>query len=342
MLKTKERKININLKKTLNNFPLRIAVTDYCNLRCFFCSNEGMDRSKKNKKHANINQLKSLIKILSKKGLKNISITGGDPTVYPYINELLTFLKQFDSINVFFHTNGINLNQKVIKLLSETCSKIAVSVNSVNIETWQKITGGSRDQFEKLISNLNLLSKLKKKALIELKFVPIKGYNFSAKEIKDFLDTCNNFKFKFKFLNFEPIFPQHIQLTIPIEKVTKKLINLGCKPVANDKDFRGQSSYLPIKKFNYKNTFGVVIEIGCGQSEVCNDCFQSNEIFITPEISIKPCHMDSFEIDLSKFIENKNIAKVYQSIIDSRIFLSKSPGAGLKIWQQNRSYDYGQ
>lgn len=342
MIKNKERKIKINLKKILNNFPLRIAVTDYCNLKCFFCSNEGMDLSKKNINHADIGQLKNLIEILSKKGLKNISITGGDPTVYPHIKSLLFFLKRFDNINIFFHTNAINLNRNLIKLLSETCNKIAISVHSVNIQTWQKITRGSNDQFKKLLSNLTLLSESKKKPLIELKFVPIKGYNYSSKEIKDFLDICNKLKFKFKFLNFEPIFPWHIQLAIPIKEVTKKLINLGCKPVANDKDFRGQLSYLPIKNFNYKNTFGVVIEIGCGQSTVCRDCYQSNEIFITPEVCIKPCHIDAFEINLSKFIKDKNIPKIYRSIVDSRIFLSKSPGAGLKVWQQNKGYVYDQ
>jgi len=325
----------MNLKWILKHFPLRIAVTDYCNLKCFFCSNEGMKLTQKNRQHIDIDKLKYLIAVLTKNGLKNISITGGDPTIYPKIIELLSFLKQFKFKDVFFHTNGINLNKNLLETLSGVCNKIAVSIHTANFETWKKITNGNQGQFKNLMKNLELLSKLNDKFLIELKFVSIKGYNDSEKEFKDFVELCNKFKFKFKFLNFEPILPQHINLTIHFDEVIEKLINIGCQPQKDDKKFRGQSNYLPIKKFIYKNTFGVAIKIGCGDPKICQDCYQSNEIFITPKLSIKPCHMNHHEILLEKFINYKNEKAICDAIAESRMFLSKSPGAGLNIWQNN-------
>ena len=92
---------------------------------------------------------------------------------------------------------------------------------------------------------------------------------------------------------------------------------------------------MPIKKFIYKNTFGVAIKIGCGDPKICQDCYQSNEIFITPKLSIKPCHMNPREILLEDFINDKNEKTIYDAIVESRVFLSKSPGAGLNIWQNN-------
>jgi len=323
----------ITLKYYLNYLPLRIAVTDYCNLKCFFCSNEGMPLCNKNKTHININELKYLVKSLANEGLKNVSITGGEPTLHPQIIEIINFLNKFNFKNLFFHTNGINLTEKLVKKLSEGFTKIAISLHSANFKTWQKLTGGTKKQFKILISNLKMISKFSDRPLIELKYVPIKGYNDSEKEFKSFLELCNSFKFKFKFLNFEPIIQEHQGLEIPFEKIKETLIKIGCKFLGNDKYFRDQNRYLPIKKFKYKNIFGVAIEIGCGDPKVCKECYRVNEIFISPEMKIKPCHISDYQIDLKKFVNQKEKKKIFQTIVHSREFLFSAPGSGSRIWQ---------
>mgnify|MGYP006302547443 CR=1 FL=1 len=104
----------MKIEEILSNFPLRISITDYCNLKCFFCSNEGMSLSQKNRKHADVNDLIYLIDILVKNGLKNISLTGGEPTLYKYLDQLINYVNQNEGINGrAIHTNGINLNSKM-------------------------------------------------------------------------------------------------------------------------------------------------------------------------------------------------------------------------------------
>ena len=326
------KKKDINLKKCLGNFPLRISVSDYCNLRCFFCSNEGMPLNQKNLTHINLADLKILIKILSKKGLKKVSITGGEPTVYPRILDLIDFLNNFNFKELFFHTNGVNLNSKLFKKLSLKFTKLAISIQSVNLNVWNKITGGNKEQFRKLMKNIEIASSFKDRILIELKFVPIKGYNYTEKEIKDFLDLCSKFGFKFKFLNFEPIKENHIGFSVSIQEIKKKLISLGCIPLGKEKKFRGQKSYLPIQPFRYKNCKGVAIEIGCGTPYACRYCYKSNEIFINPKLEIKPCHINPFVIPLSLFIKQKKENAIFQAIIKSRSFLMGFPGEGKNIW----------
>jgi len=327
------KKKEINLKRIFASCPLRVAVTDYCNLDCFFCSNEGMSLSYKNKKHIDIEKLKYLIEILAKNGLENITITGGEPSIYPHIENLLFFLKQFKFKNVFLHTNGVNLNRKLLNILSTVCNKIGVSLYSTEYHIWHTLTRGDKNQFERLIYNLKMLSELSDRILVELKYIPIRGYNDSLKNYKDFLEVCNKFGFKFKFLNFEPIIPSQIALNIPFKKIKRSLIAIGCESKGKGFEFRKQSNYLPIEKFKYKDTFGVAIEIGCGNPKVCKECYLCNEIFITPRLSIKPCHMNSYEISLEGFIKEKNEYLISKAILDSRVFLKQSPGSGLKVWQ---------
>ena len=320
------------LEKCLNFFPLRISITNYCDLSCFFCSNEGIPLCRKNTQNINLSYLKFLIKTLVEKGLKNISITGGEPTLYPKFNELIDFLNKFSFKNLFLHTNGINLDEGTIKKLTNKFTKIAISLHCTDFNDWQRITYGTKEQFNRILNNLEILSEYNKNFLIELKCVPIKGYNDSEKNFKNFLELCNRFQFQFKFLNFEPITCDQIKLAIPIKNINKSLVSIGCLSVREKKKFRGQSRYLPIKKFKYKNVSGVAIEIGCGDPLVCKNCYKSNEIFITPDLKIKPCHIDNYEINLKNFIKQKNDGAVLKSITDSRLFLSKSPGAGFKTW----------
>ncbi len=324
----------ITLDYCLKFFPLRVSLTDFCNLRCFFCSNEGLPLCQKNKTHINTQKFKKLIKILALSGLKKLSLTGGDPTMHPDITEIIDFLGDFNFDELFFHTNGVGLNDSLIKKIGKKFTKIAVSIHSVHFDTWKRMTNGTEKQFENIRNNLESLSLLNGETAIELKCVPIKGYNFSESEIKDFLEFCDKFAFKFKFLNFEPISKDHLKLSVPIKEINKTLVSIGCEIAEQEKIFRGQPNYLPIKRFNYGRCSGVAIEIGCGEDRACRECYRSNEIFVTPNLKIKPCHMDDYEIDLNKSLEEENGDSLAKSIIDSRIFLSKAPGKGLTTWQK--------
>jgi cyclic pyranopterin phosphate synthase len=153
----------MKINDILEKYPLRVSLTDFCNLNCFFCSNEGMDDTQKNTKNVNLEEFKYLIDSLHKSGLKNLSITGGEPTLHPNIKSIIQFLDNYKFDNLFFHTNGINLDKEMVDLLVKNFNKIAVSVHSVDFESWHRLTGGTQNQFSKLFDNLKYLSELKKK-----------------------------------------------------------------------------------------------------------------------------------------------------------------------------------
>lgn len=324
----------MNLKYILENFPLRVAITDFCNLRCFFCSNEGMPQTQKNSTFIDLDSLKFLISTLTKSGLKTLSLTGGEPTLYPQLKELLFFLNTLPFKNKFFHTNGIELNNNLISNGLSRFTKIAISIHTTDLKTWQKITGGTNRQFKELQNNLRLLGGNKYNQKIEIKHVPIRGFNDSLVLLRGTLDLCAENNFKFKFLNLEPIKRDHQHLVIPVRVLRKKLESLGCEPLTEEESFRGQSDYLPITWYKYKNTKGVVIEIGCGSPKICRACFNSNEIFVTPSLKIKPCHMSLDTINLVEIIKNKDEEALCKAIIQSRKILKSKPGENKHYWQE--------
>lgn len=318
----------------LTNFPIRIALTDHCNLRCFFCSNEGMDLRCKNLRQINLDHLKYFLEVAKDVGVSGLSLTGGEPSLYPSLEDLLGHVKRLKFSQTFFHTNGIRLTPSLVDNYLSSFSKVAISIHTVNSETWQRLTGGNHRQFTQLMANLAYLSSYSKsdRLAVEIKSVPMRGINDSADELEQLLDFCSDNKFRFKLLNFEPITPDQKSYQIPLQRTLDKVRLVGGKVLPPDGEFRGQKSYLPLNRFKYKDTHGVVIEIGCGQPEVCETCAHSNEIFINPNLEIKPCHASKISFPLRAYIEDKNNQGILGAMIRSREFLLTKPGIGTTHW----------
>jgi molybdenum cofactor biosynthesis enzyme MoaA len=322
------------LIEIFKNIPLRISITDHCNLRCFFCSNEGMDKEMKNSSVVNLGNLGYLFEILKKNGLEQISLTGGDPTCYPELIQLIKIINKLNFKKTFFHTNGIALTEEIIKGELKKFSKIAVSIHTLNFDEWKKMTNGNKFQFDRIFDNLELLNKEGYSGKVEIKIIPIKGYNFSKESIEKVLDYCNEMGFKFKFLTFEPIEKNHKELVVDIKEVALLLKSLGAKEIENNPTFRGQKGYLPINRYRYHSIEGVLIEIGCGKKGICEHCANSNEIFLTPKLEIKPCHANPYLINIKEAIEKKDEGKILNSILKSRSFLRTMPGKNKQYWSQ--------
>lgn len=319
--------MELSIKEILLRFPLRIAITDFCNLKCFFCSNEGMGKCNKNKTNIDSNHLEKLLKILKKEGLTKIALTGGEPSIYPNIKELIDLIIKLDFKQTFFHTNGIFLDKVMVNIGHFT--KIGISVHSLQFSKWRKITGGSKIQFNKLLSNLKDIKKQrdnsKKFPLVEIKHVVVKGINSDKKSLKDTLEFCVKNNFKFKFLNCEPINKNDLNHIESDEEIKRRLIDIGCKPIIQEKNFRGEKKYNPIHWFEYKGQKGVFIEIGCGKKIPCKYCYSTNEIFLTPALEIKPCHLSNAKYDLKDNIKNKQKKEILEKIYKSRLFLFNFP-----------------
>ena len=75
---------------------LRLAVTDRCNLRCFYCMpEEGLNWLDRKELMTYEEMLRSC-SLLVKMGIEKIRITGGEPFVRKDIMQLLTALSKLD------------------------------------------------------------------------------------------------------------------------------------------------------------------------------------------------------------------------------------------------------
>jgi molybdenum cofactor biosynthesis enzyme MoaA len=77
---------------------LRLAVTDKCNLRCFYCMpSEGLNWIPK-KKLFTYEEMLHLCTLLAKMGIEKVRITGGEPFIRKDIMQFLYSLSEINEI----------------------------------------------------------------------------------------------------------------------------------------------------------------------------------------------------------------------------------------------------
>lgn len=321
------------IENILSRFPLRVSITDNCNLSCVFCSNEGL--GSRNQVSIQPEDFRYLVNTLRGHGLNHLSLSGGDPTAHPVAREMVEIANESGVPQRFYHTNGILLSRDGLADALGEFTKIGVSLHATDSAKYGQITGGRSANYGKVMDGLRALGEKGLGQKVEVKHVTMKGINDDLESLRGTLDLCAQYGFKFKFLNFEAINAGQVGLVQDVEIIRQRIRDLGAVNLPERGNaFRGQDSYLPIQWYSYNGTKGVVIDVGCGRPEVCKSCHDSNEIYVTPKLSIKPCKMSDHEIPLREAIDRRDEGALVGAILDSRAFLRTEPGKGKVYWGQ--------
>lgn len=118
-------------KMTLLDFPGRIACTVFlpgCNLRCPFCHNASLVLPEREKDIITEKELMDFL-VLRKKKLDGVCITGGEPTLYIDLPDLLKAIKDM-GFQVKLDTNGTNpkMLEQIIK--DDLCDYVAMDIKN--------------------------------------------------------------------------------------------------------------------------------------------------------------------------------------------------------------------
>ena len=91
---------------------LRLSVTDRCNLRCQYCMSERNMNFLPKEELLTVEEIKRIVTIFSKIGIKKIRLTGGEPLVRKNFTEILENLHSIKNIEeISMTTNGLLLEE---------------------------------------------------------------------------------------------------------------------------------------------------------------------------------------------------------------------------------------
>jgi len=128
---------------------LRLAVTDRCNLRCFYCMPAEGIRYLPKQELLSYEEMLRLVRLMAGMGISKVRITGGEPFVRKDLMYFLKQLKQIQGIEaVNITTNGVLTTPYIPELKALGISSVNLSLDTFNRERFLEIT--RRDEFEKV------------------------------------------------------------------------------------------------------------------------------------------------------------------------------------------------
>ena len=181
-------------------FPyIRMSITDVCNFKCGYCLPNGYQVDKSdNRKFLHLEEIKRLAKCFSELGVQKIRITGGEPTVRKDFFDIIKVLK-FDAgiKKVVITTNGYHLDKKAKSLVDSGLNGINISIDSLDRETFKKIT--SHDRLPEILQGINNLQDLNFEN-IKINAVLLNGINASEKDFEVWSKFIQNNKIDFRYI----------------------------------------------------------------------------------------------------------------------------------------------
>ncbi len=137
---------------------LRLAVTDRCNLRCFYCMPEEGIKYLPKKELLTFEEIERLIVLMASMGISKVRLTGGEPFVRNDLMQLIRRIAGVDGIkDIHLTTNGILTGPHIAELKSMGIASVNLSLDTLDKERFKIIT--RRDEFVKTLETFDLLMK---------------------------------------------------------------------------------------------------------------------------------------------------------------------------------------
>lgn len=172
---------------------VRFSITPRCNLRCFYCNNEGQNApnyySDDIESPLSLDIFRELISIMKECGVVGGAITGGEPLFEPQWTEYCSILlNEFESSTIHLTTNGTILRKTDLEFFeSSNIGRVNISLDTIDEEKYQYITG--HNLYENVIHFIEALRK--KSVNTNVNVVLLKGINDKEKELKNMISFFN-------------------------------------------------------------------------------------------------------------------------------------------------------
>ncbi|MDN5205562.1 GTP 3',8-cyclase MoaA [Fulvivirgaceae bacterium BMA10] len=135
---------------------VRLAVTDRCNLRCFYCMPEHGINFLPRKELLSYEEMIRILKILASLGVNKVRITGGEPFAKRDLIKFLAQVCETDGIDkIRITTNGVLTAPYIADLKALGITNINLSLDTLNRDRFKSMT--RRDEFHKVWETFELM-----------------------------------------------------------------------------------------------------------------------------------------------------------------------------------------
>lgn len=158
-----------------------LILTDKCNFNCPYC--RGIES--KYKGTMSFEKAKFIVNYWASQNLRNIRFSGGEPTLYHDLIELVEYTKSKGIERIAISTNGSADLDLYFKLVDAGVNDFSISLDACCASEFAKISRSKNVAWEKFITNLKELSK------ITYVTVGIVLFDDNEKQVKDIIEFAS-------------------------------------------------------------------------------------------------------------------------------------------------------
>ena len=264
-------------------YYLRMSVTDLCNLRCIYCMPEDGVEKQRREDILSIEEIAEIVRASAVCGITKVRVTGGEPLVRSGIIDICRRISETPGVReLCLTTNGILLPKYAGELKEVGVKRINISLDSLNPETYRKITrtGTLESAFAGVRAALDTGFDA-----VKINAVLIGGINNN--EILSLLELTRQHNVNVRFIEVMPIgecadWAESRFLSVSnVLELAPDLRDVGVDGVA--------------KLYKLPGGIGTVGLISPISSHFCPTC---NRIRVAADGKMKPCLHSADEIDL--------------------------------------------
>jgi cyclic pyranopterin phosphate synthase len=268
---------------------MRVSVIDKCNFRCTYCMPaEGLPWLKKSEV-LTFDEMERVVRISVERGVREIRLTGGEPTVRAGLPELIERLIRVPGLKgVSLTTNGYLLSRMARDLADAGLTRINVSLDTLTREKFEHIT--RRDHLDAVLAGLEELERHPTIRPIKVNAVAIRG--FTDDEVLDFARLARRKPYVVRFIEFMPLDAD--ESWTPDKILTGRelyeIIHAAYPLVPRETDAASTS-----RVYRFADGAGEIGFINPVSEPFCSTC---NRIRLTADGQLRTCLFSRWETDL--------------------------------------------
>jgi molybdenum cofactor biosynthesis protein A len=290
---------------------LRLAVTDRCNLRCFYCMPEEGIKYLPKKDLLTFEEIQRIVSLLARMGITKVRLTGGEPFVR---TDLMQMIRQLVSIpgieELHITTNGLLTAPHIPELKSLGIKSVNLSLDTLDASRFKAIT--RRDEFRKTMDTLHLL--LNAGITVKVNAVVMEGKNIE--DIIPMIELTRKNPIEVRFIEEMPFNGEgthYRQLVWTHKKILAHISSMYPAMTKMQTPFGSTADKYQINGFI--GTFGIIAAFS---RTFCGSC---NRIRITAQGLLKTCLYDNGVLNIRDLIRqgvsddelHDNLMKAFRS-----------------------------
>ncbi|MCI9887031.1 GTP 3',8-cyclase MoaA [Micrococcales bacterium 31B] len=193
---------------------LRVSLTDQCNLRCTYCMPaEGLQWLERSALMQR-DEIARLLSIATRDlGVTSVRFTGGEPLLRHDLTDIIADARALDpSLDISLTTNAIGLSARMPALVAAGLSRVNVSLDSVDPDTFTKLT--RRPLLPRVLEGVRAAhehlpaGQRSHRAPVKINAVLLPGVNDT--QAADLLGWCLERGYQLRFIEQMPLDADHV------------------------------------------------------------------------------------------------------------------------------------